>query len=222
MALYVDTAFIDDITNVARTVPLAGVTTNPTLLLAARERGQQLSPRQVLEALLEALSGHVFMQPGASEEEEMYREALSYIEMAPERVIPKIPMNQVGMRVARRLSSQGYALAFTAVTTVPQTYCALQVRADFVIPYYNRLERSGIDATTRISQMASLCRSPEPTSTRVLVASIKTPEEAARALLAGAHDLTAPPQVLLDFISDPLSEEAIQRFNRDWEKMNKL
>jgi transaldolase len=54
------------------------------------------------------------------------------------------------------------------------------------------------------------------------VASIKTAEEAARALLAGAHDLTAPPQVLLDLISDPLSEEAIQRFNRDWEKMNKL
>ncbi|MBX5450113.1 transaldolase family protein [Thermogemmatispora sp.] len=222
MALYVDTAFIDDITNVARTVPLAGATTNPTLLLAARERGQRLSPHQVLEALLATLSGHVFMQPGASDEEEMYREALSYIEMAPERVIPKIPMNQVGMRVARRLSSQGYALAFTAVTTVPQTYCALQVRADFVIPYYNRLERSGIDAPTRIAQMASLCRSQEPSTTRVLVASLKTPEEAARALLAGAHDLTAPPQVLLDLISDPLSEEAIQRFHRDWEKMNKL
>jgi len=34
MALYVDSAFLDDITNVARTVPLAGVTTNPTILLS--------------------------------------------------------------------------------------------------------------------------------------------------------------------------------------------
>ncbi len=33
MALYVDSAYLDDIMNVAQTVPLAGVTTNPTILL---------------------------------------------------------------------------------------------------------------------------------------------------------------------------------------------
>jgi TalC/MipB family fructose-6-phosphate aldolase len=222
MALYVDTAFIDDITPLARTVPLAGATTNPTLLLAARERGQRLSPREVLEALLDAVSGHVLMQPGASEEEEMYAEALDYIGVAPDRVVPKIPMTPVGMRVARRLSAQGLALAFTAVASLTQVYCAAQVRADFVIPYYNRLERAGVDAAARISQMAALLHSQQLSATRILVASVKTPEEAARALLAGAHDLTAPPAVLLALLSDPFSEEAVQGFSRDWEKMNKL
>jgi len=52
MALYIDSAFLHDIMNVAQTVPLAGVTTNPTILLAARERGQDLSPQGVLDALL--------------------------------------------------------------------------------------------------------------------------------------------------------------------------
>ncbi len=104
MALYIDSAFLHDIMNVAQTVPLAGVTTNPTILLAARERGQDLSPQGVLDALLRNVAGTIFMQPGASGEEEMYAEALVYIQAAPGRVIPKIPMTHTGMRVARRLS----------------------------------------------------------------------------------------------------------------------
>ncbi len=68
MALYIDNAFFDDITNVVRTVPLAGVTTNPTILLAALERGQALTPLSLLNKLLHVLDGTIFMQPGETEE----------------------------------------------------------------------------------------------------------------------------------------------------------
>ena len=103
MALYIDSAFLNDIMLVTQTVPLAGITTNPSILLAARERGQVESPHALLEALLRTTNGLIFMQPGASEEEEMYAEALTYIQTAPKRVIPKIPMTHTGMRVARQL-----------------------------------------------------------------------------------------------------------------------
>ena len=88
MALYIDSAFLHDIMNVTQTVPVAGVTTNPTILLSARERGQDLNPQGVLEALLRSIDGTIFMQPGASKEEEIYAEALAYIQAAPDRVIP--------------------------------------------------------------------------------------------------------------------------------------
>jgi transaldolase len=52
MALYIDSAFLNDIMHVTQTVPLAGITTNPSILLAARERGQDESPNALLEALL--------------------------------------------------------------------------------------------------------------------------------------------------------------------------
>jgi len=58
--------------------------------------------------------------------------------------------------------------------------------------------------------------------TRILVASIKSPGEAISALAAGAHDITAAPQVLMEMVTDPLTEEAIERFTQDWQKMNKL
>jgi TalC/MipB family fructose-6-phosphate aldolase len=221
MALYVDSAFLDDITTTAQSLPLAGVTTNPTILRAARERGQKLDHLEVLMALLSRVPGTIFMQPGSPDEEEMYQQARTYILAAPGRVIPKIPMTGMGMRVAHRLKQQGYRVSFTAVTTVAQAYSAALAGADFVIPYYGRLENSGIDASKRIGEIATvLSRAELPT--RILAASIKSPQDAASALLAGAHDLTITPQILRDMLSDPLSEEAVARFNQDWQALNKL
>ncbi len=224
MAFYIDSAFLHDIMNVAQTIPVAGVTTNPSILLAAQERGQMLSPREVLKELLSIVDGDIFMQPGASEDEEMYAQALSYIEADPLRVIPKIPMTQSGMRVARRLKEQQMRIAFTAVTSVAQAYSAAQVSAEYIIPYFNRMERSGIDAAQRISEIAEvlLNAAAEANTTRILTASIKTAEDAASALLAGSDDLTVTPGLLLDLLTDPLTEEAIQRFTQDWQKMKKL
>ena len=221
MALYIDCAYLPDIRDVARTVPVAGVTTNPTILLAARERGQRLDPMSLLKEMLATLGGTIFMQPGATTEDEMFAQALAYSEVDPQRVIPKIPMTQHGMRVAMRLKLQGHRISFTAVTSVAQAYTAAMVNADFIIPYYNRLERSGINASDRISQMMELLHNQQ-LSSRILAASIKTPKEASNALLAGAHDLTMAPHVLLDMVRDDLSEEAINKFTEDWQKMNLL
>lgn len=221
MALYIDCAYLDDITNVLRSISTTGVTTNPSIMLAAYERGQRLNPHQLLSELLSRQGGSVFIQPGAITENEMYTEALAYIETSPDRVLPKLPMTLVGTRVALRLKLQGYRIAFTAVTTVAQVYTAAMLKADFVIPYYNRLMRAGVDASERIMQMAKLLQNQQE-GTRILAASIKSPLEATQALMAGAHDLTMPPQVLLDMAVDPQSEEAVEKFAQDWQKMKKL
>jgi TalC/MipB family fructose-6-phosphate aldolase len=221
MALYIDSAFLDDITTIAQTIPVAGVTTNPTILRSARERGQSLDHLDVLNELLRRVNGPIFMQPGASDEEEMYQQALTYIQIAPSHVIPKIPMTAAGMRVARRLKQQDCRISFTAVTTVAQAYTASLAGADFVIPYYGRLVKSGIDANQRIREMAAVLNNAN-LPVHILAASIKSPQDAAQALISGAHDLTVSPQVLLEMVSDPLSEEAIVRFNQDWQTLNKL
>ncbi len=57
MALYIDSAFLEDIMKVVETVPVAGVTTNPTLMLQAQERGQELKPQSILSELLRGLGG---------------------------------------------------------------------------------------------------------------------------------------------------------------------
>jgi TalC/MipB family fructose-6-phosphate aldolase len=220
MALYIDSAYLPEILEVARTVPVGGVTTNPTLLLQAQERGQNLKPEQLLNELLCQIGGTIFMQPGAATEEEMYEQALAYVQAAPDRVLPKIPMTQVGMRVAKKLHKHGIAMAFTAVTSVAQAYSAAQLEAHCIIPYYNRLERLGVDAGKRLAEMAEVL-SHQQLPTRILAASIKSPVEAVSALLAGAHDITAAPEVLFEMVSDPYSDAAVEKFTQDWQKVKK-
>lgn len=220
MALYIDSAYLPDIIEVARTVPVVGVTTNPTLVLQAQERGQNLKPEHLLSELLHFISGTIFMQPGACTEEEMHEQALAYIQAASDRVIPKIPMTHVGMRVAKKLHNHNHKITFTAVTSVAQAYGAAQLEAHFIIPYYNRLERSGVDAGKRIAEMAEVL-SHQQRSTRILAASIKSPVEAESALLSGAHDISAAPAVLLAMVCDPHTDAAVEKFTQDWQKVNK-
>jgi TalC/MipB family fructose-6-phosphate aldolase len=221
MALYIDSAYLDDITLVARELPITGITMNPTLLLAAFEQGQRLQPQALLEEMLKRLGGTIFIQSGAIEEDAMYREARSYIEADAKRVIPKIPMVPAGLNVGLRLYREKQSYAFTAVTTVVQAYSGALAGADYIIPYYNRLQRSGISASERIAKMVALLQAHR-FSTRILAASIKSTEEAEAALLAGAHDLTVSPQVLSTFLREPQSEEAVVRFAQDWQKMKDL
>ena len=231
MALYVDSAFLEDIAHIASVVPLAGVTTNPSILLAAQKRGQNLNREELIDGLLQSLNisdSLVFMQPGSLLEEEMLQEARDSWQIAlhilgadTERFIHKLPMTQAGMRMARQLRKilPTQRVAFTAVTTTAQAYAAAMARADFVIPYFNRLQRSGIDASQRIAEMAALLQK-QHFPTRILAASIKSPSEAVSALTAGAHDVTAAPEVLLDMVSDPQTDEAIKKFAQDWQELH--
>lgn len=221
MALYVDCAHLDDIKAVARVMPLAGVTTNPTLLLNAHQRGQHLDALEVLQQLVADFNGKIFMQPSMREEASAYREALGYIQAGPGRVIPKLPMTEMGMRVARQLGDDGHRVAFTAVTTISQAYTAAMVGADFIIVYYNRLRRSGIDPSERLAKIAEILQTQQ-LHTRIMAASIKSSVEASEALISGAHDLTVPPQILLEMVKDPETEKAVEQFEQDCQKMKRL
>jgi len=222
MALYIDSAFLNDIISVAQTIPLAGVTTNPSIVLAARERGQNLDMLNLVRELQHIGEGFIFVQSGATTEEELLKDVVSYIDVDPLRVVPKLPMTQVGMRVALRLrKANRQRIAFTAVTSLAQAYNAAMAGADFIIPYYNRLERAGVDASERVAQMAELLHNQQLGS-RILAASIKTASEAERALMAGAHDLTIAPEVLLGMVQDAQSEQAVEKFAVDWHKMKNM
>src|SRR2546421_12437128 len=113
MALYVDSAFLEDIAQIASVVPLAGVTTNPSILLAAQKRGQNLNREELIDGLLQSLNTSdslVFIQPGSLLEEEMLQEARDSWQIAlhilgadTERFIHKLPMTHAGMRIARHI-----------------------------------------------------------------------------------------------------------------------
>jgi TalC/MipB family fructose-6-phosphate aldolase len=221
MGLLVDSAFLPDVERVCNKLALDGATTNPSILLAAAQQGQQMSDMQVLRALLQVCPGSIFMQPVGETASAMQRMAEGYIEIAPERVVAKLPLTPVGMQVASALRRSGARFAFTCVFTVTQAYSGAMAGAQYVIPYFGRLRRSGQDACERIEGMAQLF-SAQALQTRILAASIKNPTDASEALLAGAHDLTATPEALEALLADPLTDAAVAQFQHDWETFARL
>lgn len=220
MALYVDSAYIDDVTTLSATYPIDGVTTNPSILLAAHQRGQRLDDLGVARALLDAVAGPVFMQPTAATHDELRAAAMRYVEVDSARVVLKLPMNEAGLRLARELQPQGVRFSFTACYTLAQAYCALHAGAEWIIPYFSRLRHSGIDPCARVEQMARLV-ALQATETRILAASLKSPADVIEVTLAGVHDVTVPPEVIRALPAEPLTDDAVAQFAADWERLRR-
>jgi TalC/MipB family fructose-6-phosphate aldolase len=172
MAVFVDTAVIADIAEISAAYPIAGVTTNPSILLAALEKGQRLSDTEVLRRLLEVCAGPVFMQPVGDSPDALYKAALVYGAADPERVVVKLPATSTGLQAGRDLSRDGIQFALTAVASVAQAYLGALAGARWVIPYFCRLRQSGVDVSQVISDMSHLLEG-QKTMTRILAASLK-------------------------------------------------
>jgi TalC/MipB family fructose-6-phosphate aldolase len=220
MALFVDSAFVPDVARLCQAYPVAGVTTNPSILLAAYERGQRLDDIQLLRELLAASPGTILMQPTGDTKEELHRMALAYLDVDPLRVVLKLPATSLGLVVARELPAGG-RFAFTAVASVAQTYLAAMAGASWVIPYFCRFRHAGIDVSQTISDMSRLLAG-QHSATRILAASLKTPSDVIEATLAGADDVTAPPLIIEAMALHEMSEAAVRQFADDWQKLRRL
>lgn len=205
MPLYLDSADLDDVRRAMALGFVYGVTTNPTLIARTGRPGLD-----VLRDLIELTTGPIFYQVTAPTIEGCIAQAHEASAMAPYRVIVKIPATTDYIGMAAALANEGLSCAVTAVSSPAQAYLAAQARADYVAPYVNRLTRHLGDGIAILREIAGVLQG---TRTRILAASLKTPEEVVAALLAGAHDVTLPLDVILAMGEHPLSQQAIEDFN---------
>ncbi len=84
----------------------------------------------------------------------------------------------------------------------------------WIIPYVDRAARHSAGAVV-LDQAAVL--EQLDSSTRILAASLKSAAQVVEALLDGAHDITAPLDVLRALPAHPLTESAVREFAAHWE-----
>jgi TalC/MipB family fructose-6-phosphate aldolase len=218
MGLYVDCALIEEVARIHATFPIAGVTTNPTILLEAVRAGQRLRDEQALRGLLQACDGALFAQPVADSADGLRAEGERYLALDPARIVLKLPMTADGLIAGRALIGGGARVAFTAVASLAQTYLAAAAGADWVIPYFSRLRHAGVDACERVSGMARLLARQDG-GARLLVASVKSSADVVEAAGLGARDITARPEIIRGLLDDALTVDAVARFDADWRLM---
>lgn len=205
MALYLDSADVDDARRALKLGFVAGVTTNPNFIAEVGRPG-----RDVLRAMLDLGASTVFYQVTAQPFEARAAQAREIAALDPARVVVKIPSTAENMALAAELSAEGIRCCMTAMSSPAQGYLASLAGAAYVAPYVNRLTRQMGDGLAVVGQTAALLAGTE---TRILAASLKSVEEVIDTLLAGAHDLTMPLDLLLALGENEYSVKAIEEFD---------
>ena len=203
MALYLDSALVDEATQAASLGFLAGATTNPTLIARAGRPAQE-----VIADLCATLPGTIFHQVCAAPGPDLDAE-IDLFRQISERVAFKLPCTLDYARRATALAREGVVVAMTAVYSPAQAYLAAQTGAAYAIPYVNRATRYCGSGPGLVAEMAAIL---EGTGCEILAASVKTPAEAAEALIAGAHHLSLPWEVLAAMAHHDLTDLALQEF----------
>jgi transaldolase len=211
VAIFVDSAGVADLTEAASLGYVRGFTTNPALMARATA-----DPLQHFARLLSALpEGPAFYQPIHTTGADAHDEARAAAALAPDRVVIKLGATATGARLAAALTAHGVRCALTAAFAPGQALVAHETGCAWVIPYVDRADRQRVGGLELVASFAGVLARAGST-TRVLAASLKTSTQLADAVLAGAHDVTAPLAVLHALPEHPLSAAAMREFDTAW------
>lgn len=205
MTLYLDSALIEEARAAAALGYVRGITTNPTLMGRAGRPAAE-----VMAALCDVCAGIAFYQVTAENPDEREAEARRMAAVRPNLGL-KIPTTPENLALAARLSRDGFVVGMTAIFSAAQVYLACQAGARYVLPYVNRSTRLLGDGLALVRDMRAVIDA-QRAPVEIIAASVKSPEEAAATVLAGAHHLTLPLAVITAMGSHPLSEQAIAEF----------
>lgn len=213
MEILLDTANLEQIRKYTELYEITGVTSNPTII--SREKAEFWPLLTEIREIIGNRQLHV--QVTADTWEEMLREAGCIQRRLGKDVYIKVPATEQGICAMKYLKANGSKVTATAVYTTQQAMMAASVGADYVAPYFNRMNNLNIDSKKVIGDMAKLFgnhRKP----TRILAASFKNTEQVLDALTAGAHAVTVSVDLLKTMVENAIIDFAVEGFKKDWIK----
>lgn len=221
MELYLDTANLEEIREIAGWGVLSGVTTNPTLV--AKEfsaRGERLTLEgfaRHLRAVCEAAGGPVSAEVTALEAEAMVAEGRRLAEIHP-HIVVKLPTTVEGLKACKRLSAEGIRVNMTLIFSANQALLAARAGASYVSPFLGRVDDISWDGGELLREIVEMIQVKD-LSVKVIAASIRYPRHVTEAALLGADIATMPYPVFQQLLKHPLTDLGLRRFMEDWEKV---
>ena len=205
MALYLDSAHVDEVRQALSWGFVTGVTTNPKLIAQAGRPAEQ-----IVSAICSLCPGPVFYQPEASDPEGLEEEGRRFSAISPNQVVLKITSSLENLAVLARLSPE-IPCSATAVFSPAQAYLAAEAGARYIIPYVNRMTRYSGQGIALVQEIAAVLRASGRRA-ELLAASLRDVPEAVACLSAGAQHVTLPLALIREMAEHPLSRQAIAEF----------
>ncbi|CAI8353345.1 MAG: Transaldolase [SAR116 cluster bacterium] len=210
MKLFLDTADINEITDLNKTGMVDGITTNPSLIAKS---GRNII--QTIEEICGIVSGPVSAEVTATDYDGMMREGARLAEIAS-NVTVKLPLTVDGLRACASLSEDNIMVNVTLCFSAAQALLAAKAGASFISPFVGRLDDIGADGMNLISEIAEIYANYDY-STEILVASVRGVQHVVDAALIGADVATIPPKIMSQMYKHPLTDKGLADFLSDWE-----
>lgn len=212
MIYILDTADLAAIKHCNEFYPLSGVTTNPSII--AKEKGDFW---QILKEIRGVIGNDkmLHVQTVQTTAKKMVEEAKLIKEKIGGDIYIKIPIGEEGLKAVPMIKNLGIGVTMTAIFTPAQALMAAKAGADFVAPYVNRLDNILGDGTNVVAEIVQQFEI-YGLDCKVLAASFKNAEQVHRCALYGCHSVTVSADVLKSLITHPMTDAAVEGFERDW------
>lgn len=206
MAIYLDSAVIEEARQAKNLGWVYGVTTNPTLMAKVG-----VAPEVVLKELATLDFHQVYYQLVSQNVEDMLIEARKAAEIVKNGLICKIAPTENGFRFVAKYGNE-IPRCITAIFDPAQALVAREAGARYIAVYVNRATKQLGDGLALVRDLANVLAGSQ---TEIVAASLKSTKEAVDAFVAGAQHITVPFDVLMGLSTHPLSEQTIEQFNAD-------
>jgi transaldolase len=212
MRIFLDTADIGEIREVARWGILSGVTTNPTLM--SKTSGK--SHEEVIREIADVVDGPISAETTSLDTAGMVEEGRHFARWHP-NVVVKVPSTPNGWAAVKELKRQDIRTNVTLCFSANQALFAALAGAYIISPFVGRLDDISEDGMQVVRDTVEIYRKHN-LPTLVLAASIRHPLHIIDAAKAGADIATVPFKVLEQSTKHPLTDKGIENFLKDWEK----
>lgn len=215
MEYILDTANLGEIKHCNEFYPLAGVTTNPSII--AKENCDFWKLVKEIRSII-GPDKVFFAQTVQKTADKIVEEAKLMNEKSGGEFCVKIPICEEGLKATMQLKKMGIKVLVTAIFSPAQALVAAKAGADYVAPYVNRLDNivgDGCEVVARIVEQFELYNLP----CKVLAASFKNAEQVHKCAAVGCQCATVTADVLKTVISHPMTDAAIAGFDRDWQNV---
>lgn len=214
MKIFIDTANFDEIKAAYEMGFVAGVTTNPSLIVKEKR-----DLKEVIKQIAALVDGPVSAEVIATTAPEMIKEAHELVKLG-DNVVIKVPMTPEGLKAVAVLVKEGIKTNVTLIFSANQALLAARAGATFVSPFVGRIDDISMDGITLIEDIAEIFMVHD-IKTEIIAASVRTPMHMTQCAKAGAHIATVPYKVLMASMKHPLTDAGLARFLADWEAANK-
>lgn len=214
MKFFIDSSNIKEIEEFAKLGFIEGCTTNPKIF----SKDSVKDFKQTVLKICEIVDGPVSIETVATDVEGMVKQALE-LSSLNEKIVIKLPALKEGWE-ALKILKEKYPYVKTNMTicyTISQVLISAKLKSDYISIFYNRIKDVGGDPV-RVIQTSKRILEKNGSNSKIIVGSIRKPEDVEDVASAGADIVTVTPEILRAIISNENTKKTLEEFLDAWNK----